>query len=784
MSPAQLYPFGSFVARSLLLTLLTAFLAACQTDGSGVIGSADAPSNTAASRPRVSQQFYLAFYTQGDHLASLVADGKFDDAATLYAEQKEFFADPENRKAHSPALKKLADHLNAEKAPELDSALAKIKAISWPSPASTWPEAKAAMAMAKLTLAAYPSTEILRAPEFEAPSVGEIKAALADLNKKISASAAEAFDSYDHFSGATFFAEFPAELDATTFFGDRYATLRPTLASASSANLGQFANSYPKSTVGEGRWQDLSGLFLDALMRESKSARKSDLQTFLTATSAAKAIGLEPKIGSLKVGFIEITSQTLLKQGGIEFPATIDVDLPVAAEKAGLDDALMNATAKASDYLIVFDVALARTSRRITGTEKNASRTIAGHRTVPNPEYNIIQNEINQSQIQMQTTAIQSATTSSQYCYGIGCLGKAISQIANAAAENEAREKLENAMQRLKSTPMTIEEPVYAPYKYDRAQVKGTKTMTVHYYVIDRKHKSYFKSTFDVVERKTFEVLYNVEDKDPNKASLLAGAQTESDVKDWEDGASTVRLSQLVDHYVANARNSKPLPNIETLRREMLRDKNTALAKFESQKYDARPLNDPRFGSVVAVYVSAKKILGSGFFVTPDVVLTNWHVVEDKAFIEMKMYDKQETFGKVIAKDVRLDLALVKVQSRGKPVRFYRSQSLDLGKTVEAIGHPRGLEFSITRGVISAIRHRPSINLSGGGGKDVLYVQTDAPINPGNSGGPLFLSDEVIGVNTWGYNKSASEGLNFSVHYSEVLEFLRENLPGHQLTKN
>jgi len=129
---------------------------------------------------------------------------------------------------------------------------------------------------------------------------------------------------------------------------------------------------------------------------------------------------------------------------------------------------------------------------------------------------------------------------------------------------------------------------------------------------------------------------------------------------------------------------------------------------------------------------------------------------------------------------VRLDLALIKVQSRGRPVRFYTDKTIDLGKTVEAIGHPRGLEFSITRGVVSAVRQRPGINLSGGGGKDVLYIQTDVPINPGNSGGPLFLGDRVIGVNAFGARKDTAEGLNFAVHYSEVLEFLREHLPGFQ----
>ncbi len=57
----------------------------------------------------------------------------------------------------------------------------------------------------------------------------------------------------------------------------------------------------------------------------------------------------------------------------------------------------------------------------------------------------------------------------------------------------------------------------------------------------------------------------------------------------------------------------------------------------------------------------------------------------------------------------------------------------------------------------------------------MLFIQTDCPINHGNSGGPLFLGRFVIGVNDWGADKSISEGLNFSIHYSEVFKFLNDN---------
>jgi S1-C subfamily serine protease len=165
--------------------------------------------------------------------------------------------------------------------------------------------------------------------------------------------------------------------------------------------------------------------------------------------------------------------------------------------------------------------------------------------------------------------------------------------------------------------------------------------------------------------------------------------------------------------------------------------------------------------------------LGSGFYVTGDLVLTNFHVIDGTQFVEIKLFSGLETTGKVIASDPRLDLALVKVGMRGQPVTLYAERTLPLGAEVELIGHPKGLEFSITRGVVSALRELESPNVPGG--KKVRFIQTDAAINGGNSGGPMFLGDRVVGVNTLKTVGVEFEGLNFAVHYGEVLEFLARN---------
>ena len=93
-------------------------------------------------------------------------------------------------------------------------------------------------------------------------------------------------------------------------------------------------------------------------------------------------------------------------------------------------------------------------------------------------------------------------------------------------------------------------------------------------------------------------------------------------------------------------------------------------------------------------------------------------------------------------------------------------------ENVFTVGHPKGFEYSTTRGIVSAIRDMPQPFYSAVGNKK--YIQIDAAISSGNSGGPLFNSlEKVIGVNTWG--RTDGQSLNFAIHCSEIKNFLSNN---------
>ena len=154
--------------------------------------------------------------------------------------------------------------------------------------------------------------------------------------------------------------------------------------------------------------------------------------------------------------------------------------------------------------------------------------------------------------------------------------------------------------------------------------------------------------------------------------------------------------------------------------------------------------------------------LGSGFIVDADGrIVTNNHVVGDASKVEVTLQDGTKYTAKIIGRDTRTDLALLKIDA-DKPlpyVAFGNSDAAQIGDWVVAVGNPFGLGGSVTTGIVSA-RGR---DIHTGQFDD--FLQIDAPINRGNSGGPTFdLSGQVIGINTAIYSPNGgSVGIGFAV---------------------
>ena len=171
--------------------------------------------------------------------------------------------------------------------------------------------------------------------------------------------------------------------------------------------------------------------------------------------------------------------------------------------------------------------------------------------------------------------------------------------------------------------------------------------------------------------------------------------------------------------------------------------------------------------SIVVIRQGEKQ--GSGVIVRPNVVATNCHVVDSYGKIIIYQHDNRRattdtTFNAVIRhRDDNRDFCLLGVVGlQGKPAKVRRYDTLNIGEDVYAVGSPKGLDLSLSSGIISQLRQ----------GTITRYIQTDAAISPGSSGGGLFDSDgNLIGILTHKIADEKAEGLGFAIPADLVLQF-------------
>ena len=168
------------------------------------------------------------------------------------------------------------------------------------------------------------------------------------------------------------------------------------------------------------------------------------------------------------------------------------------------------------------------------------------------------------------------------------------------------------------------------------------------------------------------------------------------------------------------------------------------------------------------VVLNASDGIGTGFLVSPDgYILTNSHVVGNDSSVSVKMRDGRVLLGNIENVNKEKDLALIKVFGNKFPwLVLAPILEVSVGAEVLAIGTPEGLDWSVSKGIVSAIRKLPHRTL----------IQTDTAINRGNSGGPLISlkNGKVLGINTLGVRKDIAEGLNFAVSAQDILETFRQ----------
>src|SRR5579864_3927137 len=244
---------------------------------------------------------------------------------------------------------------------------------------------------------------------------------------------------------------------------------------------------------------------------------------------------------------------------------------------------------------------------------------------------------------------------------------------------------------------------------------------------------------------------------------MLGGAGTPARADQfWLDGpgaGAQAKAQTLPDFVDLAAKLSPTVVNIST-------ESEPASVRSESVLPKGHPFEVPpeeRFGPPGGV-----KSLGSGFIINKaGYILTNDHVVENAGKIVVSLTDGRNFNAKVIGRDAKTDVALLKIDAGGAlpAAPLGDSNQLKVGQWVMAIGNPFGFDHSVTAGIVSAkTRFIP--------GSYNDYIQTDASINPGNSGGPLIdLQGAVIGVNSAIYTRTGSSmGIGFAIPINLVKE--------------
>lgn len=177
---------------------------------------------------------------------------------------------------------------------------------------------------------------------------------------------------------------------------------------------------------------------------------------------------------------------------------------------------------------------------------------------------------------------------------------------------------------------------------------------------------------------------------------------------------------------------------------------------------------------------------GSGVIIDADgLILTNHHVVQDAATVEVILADGRRFDGTVAGIDTYTDLAFVRIEATGLPTaELGDSSALRLGQLAIAMGDPLG-EFpgSVTSGIISGLDRTVVVSDQRGGASRLTHlIQTDAAINPGNSGGPLLDGDgKVIGIDT--AQAGSAQGIGFAIPIDVAKPIIQQVLAGEDIAR-
>lgn len=639
-------------------------------------------------------------------------------------------------------LKAIADGLNESGRRELQNARAALD--SWPQTGlprpGEWRRMRADLNYARQVLEGHKRLPLVSDPRYQSPAYVQLAYSLSIAERNLREESWAAFRAFEHSRGS-FFEQYPLPMDRRAFLNDRSGHLVDFVQTAAPDATGSLFRSYSSELPAP-----VKQAIIRSAMRPSADTAQPP-KPYWDKLSSAAANGITVRTPSdvgAKVMLLRASGTSRLDIRDAE--ALPDGSLPGSVIDLDLDHSVL-----------VIESPLA-VDRKITGRRSVQSRYVSGEMRVPNPAFSSAQAEFISAQSNLNSIRTSNALNPA--------MNIAVA-ILQAAAVGAAAARVNEAQQALAATPPTLVEKVYTPYSFEVVTVSAERALEYEVLLVDRPTQSAKRIPRTSRSSRSFELAYGLRSDDPEINLHRRSYEAESALAAWEGAREAIELSLTDLLSESSGVQAIPLTQLTAVQARVGTAGTQAAAPIASNP-SALIQDDPRFASVV-VLRNPKGPLGTGFYVGEFLILTNYHVVEGSRIVEVKLRDGRDGVGQVERFDIGADLALIRVTQRGSPATLSVSQ-LTAGETVEAIGHPRGFEYSITRGVVSAVRRmrNPSVPAS----NELAVIQTDTPINPGNSGGPLYRGQEVIGVNT--QKLRGAEGMGFAVHASEVRRFLEQ----------
>ena len=430
---------------------------------------------------------------------------------------------------------------------------------------------------------------------------------------------------------------------------------------------------------------------------------------------------------------------------------------------------------KTTNQLLVLKYTDTNYDRKITRTYSETSKYISSKREVYNSAYDTASREVYDASDRLARAKAEDTRINSQPCAG-DILGCAIARTL-ISDTSSAQKDYDAAVAKLERTPRTKIENIYSDYEVQKLDISANKSTNLKAIFINFDNGETYEINFPLIEKKNFIVINSpISETDTNRNRLTKNTSTEKEVDEWMNKSFRFKKNPLdllveiinIDNKLAITSLEEQFNYVDDVLNE---DKKTSVAT-NNIKTSIKNSEEYEIEDSILV-IDTLEGMGTGFYVRENFVISNQHVVDESSFVNLRDMTGNAFTGKVVATDISTDLALIKVSQNGIPLQFKEGCSVKRRENVFTVGHPKGYEYSTSRGIVSSIRNIENPFYKATGLK--MYIQIDAPISSGNSGGPLFNADEkVIGVNTW--SKTDGQNLNFAVHCSEVQNFINQNI--------